>query len=158
MINMTITQSPTRVMEIVSQPGPVLALQAPTVFNLILATVGMQGPPGPSGSGSADTITAAEALGGHRVITAAGLHATNATIDLAIGITSGAASTGTQAAYVSSGFIDEPSWTWTPQLPIFIGASGVLTQIEPIGTLRQVGTAVTATRIAVNLRPTIYRG
>jgi hypothetical protein len=115
---------------------------------------GLRGEPG---TPAQETITAGEALGGHRVITAEGLHTTEETIDLAIGITAGAASIGTPADYIHNGVMDEPTWTWTPGGPIFVGNVGVLTQTEPIGTLRQIGTAVSATKIAVNLRPTIYR-
>lgn len=105
-----------------------------------------------------DTITAGEALGGHRAVTAAGLHATDATLDLVIGITSGAAAQGDLAPYVEAGAMDEGSWSWTPGGPVFVGASGVLTQTEPVGALKRIGTAVTATRLAVDLQPTIYRG
>lgn len=155
MTHLTVNPASRLLLSLVVQSGPTLTLQVAPAYDLTLATVGVQGPPG---AGSADTVTAAENLGGHRVVTAAGLHATESTIDLAIGITSGAASIGTEAAYVCCGVMDEPGWNWVPGGPIFVGALGVLTQIEPVGTLRQVAAAVNATRIAVNIGPTIYRG
>jgi hypothetical protein len=52
-----------------------------------------------------------------------------------------------------SGPVDEPSWTWTPGLPIFLGPNGTLTQTRPtVGIMLIVGQALSPTRIMV--RPT----
>ena len=49
-----------------------------------------------------------------------------------------------------------PSWTWTQGLPLFIGASGVLTQTAPLaGKTRRVGIALTATLINIDFLPPI---
>ena len=104
-----------------------------------------------------ESVIAGEAIGGGRAITAEGLYPTAATLDLIIGITLGAALSGAAASYVSAGVMEEAGWTWTPALPIYAGALGVLTQTEPVGTMRRIGTAVTATKITVDLQPTIYR-
>lgn len=107
---------------------------------------------------TAGAVMASTDIGGHRAITAAGLYADDATLDLVIGISSGAAAQGDLVEYVASGPMDEGGWNWTPGGPIFVGANGVLTQSEPVGPLKRVGTAVTSTRLAVDLQPTIYRG
>jgi hypothetical protein len=119
---------------------------------------GIQGIQGPAGVSGIDMITTAEAVGGHRAITAAGLHATPETLDLVIGVTTGAAASGAQVPYIAAGNIDESSWSWVSNSPVFVGMNGVLTQTEPVGALKRIGTAVTATRLAVDLQPTIYRG
>lgn len=143
MTTVNVTNAPIKVTVTDPQPGYVVTV----------AAVGIQGPMGIV----ADVITAGEALGGHRAITGAGLHAVTATLDLIVGVTTGAAVSGSQAVYVSAGVMDEPTWTWVPGGAIFAGASGVLTQVEPVGTMRRIGTAVTATRLAIDLQPTIYR-
>lgn len=59
---------------------------------------------------------------------------------------------------MAEGPLVEPSWGWTPGLPVFCGPDGVLTQIVPTSGLwlRQVGAAVSATEITVDLRPPVY--
>lgn len=145
------------------QPAPLLDLEwiGPTgnlmpIFSRVLTPVmaAIIGPPGIAGE--AQAITAQEALGGHRVVTANGFHCTPANAHQAIGISSNAALIGFQAVFVSSGPMTEGSWSWTPNQPIFIGAVGVLTQIPPsTGIIRRVAWAITATLINVDFLPPI---
>lgn len=144
MTTVNVINSPIKVTVVDPQPGYIVTVSA----------VGIQGPVGIV----ADTIIAAEALGGHRAITGAGLHADVTTLDIVVGVTTGAATVGQSVTYISAGAMDEPSWTWVPGGAVFCGVNGVLTQSEPVGTFRRIGTAVTATRLAVDLQPTIYRG
>lgn len=121
----------------------------------IVAVVGAPGVPGPPGP-AAYTVTAAEALGGNRAVTVDGYHATPATLDKLIGITTGAVSLGEDATVVRWGIMTEPSWTWTADQPIFVGAAGVLTQTPPVsGTVRRIAWAVSPTQISIDLFPTI---
>ena len=110
---------------------------------------------GPRGITGAQTVTAIEALGGHRAVTADGYHCTPTTLDKLAGITKGAASIGNLAAIQTSGYMTEPSWSWTPDAPIFVGASGVLTQSAPSGVARRVAWALSTTEINIDLFPTI---
>lgn len=67
-----------------------------------------------------------------------------------VGISTGAAAAGAQVQVVESGVITEPSWAWTPALPIYVAPSGNLTQTPPSsGTLQQVAVALSATAILV---------
>ena len=127
---------------------------------------GATGPVGPAANGSGDVfLNAAAALSGHLVVV------TNANGDLAaadppiaahgfavLGITRGAASSGAQATVATSGTIDHSGWTWTPNAPVFLGANGSLTQTPFSGAvfLKVMGLALSATRISVNLQPTLY--
>lgn len=100
-------------------------------------------------------VTAQENLGGHRVITAAGFHATEATLDQIVGISTAATVVGQKVSIKSIGFMSEPSWTWTPGQPLFVTGAGVLTQTPPTGTVRRIAWAISATEINVDLFPTI---
>lgn len=103
---------------------------------------------------------AGEDVGGHRVV-----RNSSGSVRLAdaataghgagiLGITTGAASSGDEATVQVYGPLTEPTWTWTPNLPVYCGASGVLTQSAPDdGFVRQVAIAETATRIFIDLQP-----
>lgn len=109
------------------------------------------------GASYVQTVTATEAIGGNRAVTAAGLYPVEATLDLILGVTLGAAVSGALVEYVGSGPMTETGWAWTPGAPIYAGPLGVLTQIEPLGTFRRIATAVSPTKITVDLQPTIHR-
>lgn len=69
------------------------------------------------------------------------------------GVARDAALVGEGLDIVESGLMDDVAWTWTPGLPIFLGAAGMLTQVEPAtpGCVFSciVGRAITATRLQV---------
>jgi len=119
----------------------------------VVSIIGPRGVPGPAANQV--TVTAQEALGGHRAVTADGFHATPALLDKLAGISTGAASIGETATLQRSGLMAEPSWTWTPDAPVFVTAAGVLTQTPPSGTARRVAWAISATEINIDLFPII---
>ena len=107
----------------------------------------------------AQPIMAAEAVGGGRVITAAGLYTQDGTYNLAMGITDAAAVSGALVNVRSGGVMIEASWAWTPGVAIFASPNGIMTQTPPAsGLQRQVARAVTATKIIVDLQPSIALG
>lgn len=96
-----------------------------------------RGPAGPPGqdAGSGFTKTASVALSGHRVVrpvSAAEVAYCDALTlghaSSALGITTGAALAGDPVTVIAGGELAEPSWSWTPGLPIFCGPNGTLTQ------------------------------
>lgn len=123
--------------------------------------VGPTGAQGPSG-GAIDypSIADAVALSGHRVVrgTPGGVavcDASNASHrGAALGITTGAASSGAAVTVRAEGPMVEGSWSWTPGVPVFCGISGVLTQtFDPAWAWSQiVGIATSPTSIFVRLR------
>lgn len=140
-----------------------VALEVPEVHGV---TVGEQGPagrpgePGPAG-GSAFQRTAGETLSALRVVyELAGqvfvLAAGDAEhIDLLLGVTLTAAEQGEQINVQRSGAIDDGGWSWQPGL-VWLGADGALTQQPPVdGFAVLVGSAVSATRITLNIQPAI---
>lgn len=128
---------------------------------LVILDVGQQGPPGPPGEagGAALSLIAGAALGGHRAVRSlAGVAVyadceTLADAALVLGITQGAASEGAPVFVQTSGLMTEPSWSWTPDLPVFVGFAGVLTQTPPaIGYRLIVGVATRADQIHIGLK------
>ena len=101
-------------------------------------------------------VTASEPLGGHRVVTSDGFHCTETTLDKLAGITLAAASQGALAPIQTSGYMTEPSWSWTANAPIFVGSTGTLTQTVPSGSFaRRVAWATSPTEINIDLFPLI---
>jgi hypothetical protein len=140
-----------------------LADAAPELIELALQ--GPPGPPGPPGAAGAQTLTltAAADLSGHRMVvaTAAGaLYAdpgTPAHADMLVGLTTGAALTGTPADILAAGELTEPSWSWTPGLPLYVVAGGLLSHTPPAsGWVQMVAQALSSTRILLGIRQSIF--
>jgi len=105
-------------------------------------------------------IAAGTNLNGHRAIAAvngAGVHAdkTNpAHRGLTRGISTGAVVEDDIARLQTYGPMREPSWSWTPGLPIYVGSAGALTQTAPTsGWLQQIAVADSPTQIFIDLQP-----
>jgi hypothetical protein len=139
-------------------------VRAAAATPVIIGSTGIAGPQGPAGEPYL-TVTAGEAVGGHRVValTDTGCRHADPTSEddvwTSVGVTTGAAEANADATVVVSGLIDEPSWAWTAARPVFLAAAGTLTQTPPVPPdalyLRVVGVAVTATRLWVGHTPPI---
>ena len=125
---------------------------------------GPQGPPGPAG-GTAFVGTAASALSGHRIVRGARDALTYASAadpthgDDVQGLTLGAAGAGEPVTVQDGDEVTEPSWSWTPLDPVFLGLDGLLTQDVPGDTLAfsmSIGFATTPTSMVLRLDPPIY--
>lgn len=139
-------------------PDTVVEERSQTV---VILDVGTQGPPGPPGAagGSALSLIAGAALGGHRAVRSlagAVVYAdceTLADASLVLGITQGAAGEGAPVQVQTMGLMTEPSWSWVPDLPVFVGLAGVLTQTPPAAGYRLiVGIATRADQIHIGLK------
>lgn len=127
--------------------------------------VGPQGPPGIAGGGSStvETYVAGATVNGHRVVVtnASGqaIHADNTDpthANAATKISLGAALFGENVQVQLIGRITEPSWNWTPNGTIYVGAEGVLTQVVPASPAvysKPVAVAETTTRILIVQEP-----
>ncbi len=136
------------------------------VTSVIVLTAGEQGPPGPSFDGTMInklSMPAQGALSGHRVMRGTGdghvQYASSADVldaPVVLGISTGAAADGAPISVQYAGEMIEPSWSWTPGLPIFCGVGGVLTQVNPsTGFSLVVGVASTPTVIVVGIKQPI---
>lgn len=110
-------------------------------------------------SGPAVPVEAGEILNGHRIVAVIDNLAVLADKDnedhlfKIRGITLGAVALGATALVQIDGPLEFNGWNWTPELPIYLGNSGVLTQTLPTsGYLIQVAVADTPTRIFIDVQ------
>lgn len=131
---------------------------------VLVVSVGEQGPPGPPGQSGAVTASyiAATAVGGHRMvlITTGGVtYASNDTLahlGRVIGMTTAAANVGDPVPVQAIGELTEPSWNWDTGKPVYLGMNGLLTQAQPVAGAalfsQIVGFPVSTTTLYVTLR------
>lgn len=105
------------------------------------------------------SFVASAALGGHRAVRMEAGDLVYADKDevadanLVLGVTQGASSAGAEATVQTWGLMEESSWTWTPDLPIFVSNAGVLTQTPPsTGFSLIIAVAVSATSIYLGVK------
>lgn len=138
--------------------GPLLTNEKcslPAAINELLAAM----PTGGSASSPDNTIavTAGEILSGDRAVYVSladgkAYYADQgiAACRLLCGITTGAAMLGAPATIQFQGVIANASWAWSGVSPVYLGASGLLTQTPPTsGYLIQVGTPVGAAKLRI---------
>lgn len=72
-----------------------------------------------------------------------------------LGITNNAALIGDSVVVRKYGYIDEPSWSWDTDKPVYLGENGALTQVVPEQPLSKfilvLGYPVTPTKLFVNI-------
>jgi hypothetical protein len=140
-----------------------------TVVSQELLEVGTQGPPGPRGpigpsGGNAVTAVAAVALGGHRIVLlnadgeadyARADEITHASIVL--GMTSHAAVEGADVDVLRIGELEEVSWSWTLNQPVYLGLDGLPVQSLPYNATFSlvIGFPITPTRLFISIREPI---
>jgi hypothetical protein len=144
-----------------------IVVSSPIVESIVVTSSGAQGPPGPPGPGAPGGIPlynielrAAINLSGHRAIIidsyGDAIYADNSSIleSSVVGITTSAASLNTIVYAAANGAtIVEPSWSWVPQQPIFLGSTGYLTQTAPTsGIIVQLGLALSTTKMLVDIK------
>lgn len=106
------------------------------------------------------------AIGGHRAVVlnsiGKAIYADNTIAAHAngiIGISIESASAGGFFRAQFAGLMQEPSWSWTPNLPVFLSTNGLLTQAPPVSPAvfsHVLGVAVSGTSIAINLKDPIF--
>ncbi len=126
---------------------------------------GVQGPPGvPGASTQFEYWPAGMVLGGNRAVTINGSGQLvypdpSQANSWCVGITKHSAVQGELVEVQIFGSQTELGWNWTAGELVFVGAGGVLTQTAPsTGQLIIVGTALTSTRIFIDINPPIYMG
>ena len=139
------------------EPLSVLTADRNTIVISSVAT-GPAGVAGLTGDASV-TFNAGAAIGGHRLVrllsgTLAYMDSSQPTdANMALGVSRHSASLGQPVSVQCSGLITEPSWTWTPDQPVFCGVNGLLTQTAPTsGFLLVVGVAVSATSLFIAIK------
>lgn len=113
-----------------------------------------------AGSETAASITVSRttsgALSGHRLVVPMDngqVEYADATVldhhEKPVWLTTGAWGPGVNANLLAIGEVEEPSWTWSPDSPIWLGANGALTQTIPLGAMfiRKVAEVISPTAI-----------
>lgn len=105
------------------------------------------------------SFVASAPLGGHRVVRMLAGDLVYADKDSApddnmiLGITTKAVGAGVSVPVQTMGLMEESSWSWTPDLPIFLSNAGLMTQVAPsTGFIIIVGKAVSATEIYIGIK------
>lgn len=130
--------------------------------NALSTVKGQVGPQGPSGYTTL-VHPAGVAIGGHRVVYIDSLSQVQyASSDMpshsrkVVGITTGAGSVATPINIQVNGEIEEMSWNWNINAPIYLGINGALTQVVPeTGFILIVAQPITNTKILVSIREPI---
>lgn len=108
------------------------------------------------------SLTAGVNLSALRAVTTDGsgnaVYASNDTLANAVvvGLTETAATAGNAVSVRTAGIVEDANWAWTKG-PVFLGTNGALTQTAPTGgaIVVQVARAITATKILIDVEPTI---
>lgn len=132
---------------------------------ITITSSGAQGPPGPPGSNDKiqNLYTAAENIGGHRVVRTDdnGQILTADSTDLnscgrVTGITVNSVSSGQQVQVISQGIIEDQSFSYTPGNSLFYNFEGVIVETPPTtGFFQLIGRVETSTRIYIDLEEPI---
>jgi hypothetical protein len=104
-------------------------------------------------------------IGGHRVVVQIeGMldYANAANIDhvnKVVGITKDAIIGGGSGPVQFRSYLEEPSWNWAVDRPVFVGQNGLLTQTIPtVGFNQQLATVISPTKILINIQDPIILG
>lgn len=162
----TVQVDPPSLPEIRAEPPSSVVAVVP-----IAGPIGPRGPAGSSGTGSDVgqvklTVIASANLSGHRAITrridGTVEYADNTTashLHAPIWLTMSAVSLGAETEVLVYGTLTEPSWSWVPQLPLYLGTNGVITQTPPSPPgalfLAPLGVATGPTTVFVDRQPSI---
>lgn len=128
---------------------------------------GSSGPTGPAGASGAEalqrlasaTIIGLRAVSVNGPTTAANTDPTDReSISAVLGVAKQSAIQGSPFDVQTLGVLTDVAFSFTPDIPIWIGVGGELTQIVPLGPyLRKVGIALTSNSMAINIGPVIRR-
>lgn len=155
---LVVVREPTLGLVVIREPAPELVVTEAPATTLTVAAPGPRGLGGPAGTGDAvrfDSV-ASVALGGHRVVrpdpdgqVAYASAADPADVIGPLWLTTAAAAALAAVPVLALGAHAEPSWAWVPNLPVYLGVDGLLTQDVPTAPhfLAQVGTALSATSL-----------
>lgn len=150
-------------LRVVKLGGPAVQVKPQLTGLKVIRLGGLPGADGQDGqdglaSGQIVSKTAGAAISGHRAVrhNSSGLmvyaSADQPEARSVYGISLGAASSGQSMQVQTLGDLEEPSWTWTPGLPIYLGLNGALTQTVPVANQQiQIGVAITATKAFIRL-------
>ena len=140
-----------------------IVVETVEVVSIESVEIGQQGPPGPPGPESVITATAGEALSGQRAVRLTDAQAyycdgdTVAHAGTCVGITQNAALLGATVTIQNIGKLTDPTFALT-EGPLFVGTNGALSTTPGSAFSQEIARAVSATSIAISIKPAILRG
>lgn len=154
----TYTDSGSIVNEVLPSSGVVSNdISTPSVAGIAIINTGsgIIGPKGDVG-GTSFIKVASENIGGQRIVVlnaddeveyASSENMTH--MNIVLGLTKTAIVQGGEVEVLNNIIFEEPSWNWTPNLPVFLTANGLMSQnINDTGLfILSIGTALSATKI-----------
>jgi hypothetical protein len=153
-VDVSVVESPVEISSIVETPSEVAVVNS-YAGGVIYAGVALY-----------LEIVAGSAISGHRaiaVVNGVGIYADAATIAhayLVQGVSVGAVALGGNISVANRQRVVEPSWSWIPGNPIYLGYGGQLTQSPPSPPtakfLLQVGIAISPTEAEIDVCTPIY--
>lgn len=160
-----VTASEERVEYVQSSPDEMNAISVPDKFFVFSAgSQGPQGIQGLPGSYTPAAFIASSPIGGHKVVSVNDLgqyqYASNSdasSINRVVGITLNAGAAGDLISINTQGDLEDPSFSLTPGLPVYVGLNGAMTQVYPDFTsgaafVQILGFALTPTKLYVRIR------
>lgn len=110
-----------------------------------------------------ETILAGANLSAYKAIRSDGnggfVYADNSIDKTVYGLTVQAIVSGSTGRVQTSGIVENSTWDWTPNVVIFLGGNGELTQGLPLsGYLVPIATALTAQKIQIRVQNPFYLG
>lgn len=163
----TLTPRVTRVVRSGGTPPNTVVVENDKPRVIVVASPGAAGPIGPPGPAGGNVFqgTAGQILGGHRVVRGSSGDLTYASADIeehgddVMGVTMTASALGGTVSVFAAGEMEEPSWTWAPFEPIFLGLDGMLTQTPPIGAKFHltIGFATSTTSMMIRIGNPTYK-
>lgn len=86
-------------------------------------------------------------------------HVDPAFADAFVGISKNSAVAGDLVSVATRDTVSEPTWTWTPGLPVFAGDDGVLTQTPPVTVcVAHIGVAINPTTLLLSKTQPVFLG
>jgi hypothetical protein len=126
--------------------------------------VGPAGTPGISG-GAMQLVPTVTPIGGHRVLAldnvGKAVYADSTSLPLTqrvVGVSTSSTAAGIDAPIQTYGAMEEPSWNWDTELPVFLGTNGTLTQTPPTTPSKAsivVGFPTSPTTLFINIQQPI---
>lgn len=90
------------------------------------------------------------------------IYASNSTAshsDRVVGMSTNAVGALGISEFITSGIFEDPSWSFTPESKLYLGANGVITSTAPVSPAavfsQQIGYAITATKIKLDIQKSI---
>lgn len=157
-------------LDVLEHASPEQITDTDTVVELLDATeqnelieLGIQGPPGAGAAPGVSLPAGVDGVLAHHAVMLAPdgtlSHMDPALADSFVGVSKNAAVAGDPVVVATRDTVSEPTWTWSPGLPVFAGVGGALTQTPPTTVcVAHIGVAITPTTLLLSKTQPVFIG